>query len=82
MAVVTDGTDVLALGDIGPFGAAPVMEGKCVLFKQFADIDAFPICLATTDTDAIVETLANIAPIFGGINLEGHLGAALFRDRA
>jgi malate dehydrogenase (oxaloacetate-decarboxylating) len=70
VAVVTDGTAVLNLGDIGPFAAAPVMEGKCVLFKQFADIDAFPICLDTTDTDEIVETVVRIAPIFGGINLE------------
>ncbi len=70
VAVVTDGTAVLGLGDIGPYGAAPVMEGKCALFKQFAGIDAFPICLDTTDVDAIVETVANIAPIFGGINLE------------
>ncbi|MDQ2908039.1 MAG: NAD-dependent malic enzyme [Candidatus Eremiobacteraeota bacterium] len=70
VAVVTDGTAVLGLGDIGPFGAAPVMEGKCMLFKQFAGIDAFPICLDTKDTDEIVETVVHIAPIFGGINLE------------
>jgi malate dehydrogenase (oxaloacetate-decarboxylating) len=70
VAVVTDGTAVLGLGDIGPLAAAPVMEGKCMLFKQFADIDAFPICLDTTDTEEIVDTVANIAPIFGGINLE------------
>jgi malate dehydrogenase (oxaloacetate-decarboxylating) len=70
VAVVTDGTAVLGLGDIGPLAAAPVMEGKCMLFKQFADIDAFPICLGTTDIDTIVETIVNIAPIFGGINLE------------
>ncbi len=70
VAVVSDGTAVLGLGDIGPFGAAPVMEGKCMLFKQFADIDAFPICLDTKDVDEIVETVVRIAPIFGGINLE------------
>jgi malate dehydrogenase (oxaloacetate-decarboxylating) len=70
VAVVTDGTAVLGLGDIGPLAAAPVMEGKCMLFRQFADIDAFPICLATTDPDEIVETVVRIAPIFGAINLE------------
>jgi malate dehydrogenase (oxaloacetate-decarboxylating) len=70
VAVVTDGTAVLGLGDIGPYGAAPVMEGKCMLFKQFADIDAFPICLDTKNVDEIVETVKRIAPIFGGINLE------------
>jgi malate dehydrogenase (oxaloacetate-decarboxylating) len=70
VAVVTDGTAVLGLGDIGPYGAAPVMEGKCMLFRQFADIDAFPICLDTKDVDEIVETVKRIAPIFGGINLE------------
>ncbi len=70
VAVVTDGTAVLGLGDIGPLGAAPVMEGKCALFKQFAGIDAFPICLDTKDVDEIVETIVRIAPIFGGINLE------------
>ena len=70
VAVVSDGTAVLGLGDIGPLAAAPVMEGKCMLFKQFAGIDAFPICLDTKDTDEIVDTIARIAPIFGGINLE------------
>jgi malate dehydrogenase (oxaloacetate-decarboxylating) len=70
VAVVTDGTAVLGLGDIGPLAAAPVMEGKCMLFKQFADIDAFPICLDTKNVDEIVETIVRIAPIFGGINLE------------
>src|SRR5581483_2399917 len=70
VAVVTDGTAVLGLGDIGPLGALPVMEGKCMLFKQFADIDAWPICLDTKDVDEIVETIVRIAPIFGGINLE------------
>ncbi len=70
VAVVSDGTAVLGLGNIGPLGALPVMEGKAVLFKQFAGIDAFPICLATTDVDEVVETVKNIAPVFGGINLE------------
>jgi malate dehydrogenase (oxaloacetate-decarboxylating) len=70
VAVVSDGTAVLGLGDIGPLAAAPVMEGKCMLFKQFAGIDAFPICLDTKDANDIVETIVRIAPIFGGINLE------------
>ena len=70
VAVVSDGSAVLALGDIGPYGAAPVMEGKCMLFKQFADIDAFPICLDTKNVDEIVETVVRIAPIFGAIMLE------------
>lgn len=70
VAVVTDGTAVLGLGDIGPEAGLPVMEGKAILFKQFADVDAFPICLDTKDTDEIVETVCRIAPTFGGINLE------------
>ncbi len=70
IAVVSDGTAVLGLGDIGPKAAMPVMEGKAALFKQFADVDAFPICLDTKDTDEIVQTVKNIAPAFGGINLE------------
>lgn len=70
IAVVTDGTAVLGLGDIGPLAALPVMEGKAVLFKRFADIDAFPICLDTTDVDEIVRTVRAIAPAFAGINLE------------
>jgi malate dehydrogenase (oxaloacetate-decarboxylating) len=70
VAVVSDGTAVLGLGDIGPRAAMPVMEGKCALFKQFAGVDAFPICLDTKDTDEIVETVKNLAPAFGGINLE------------
>lgn len=70
VAVVTDGTAVLGLGDIGPLAALPVMEGKAMLFKQLAGIDAFPICLATTDVDEIVDTVRRIAPSFGGINLE------------
>lgn len=70
VAVVSDGSAVLGLGDIGPLGALPVMEGKAMLFKQFAGIDAFPICLDTKDVDEIVETVAHISPVFGGINLE------------
>jgi malate dehydrogenase (oxaloacetate-decarboxylating) len=70
VAVVSDGTAVLGLGDIGPLAAMPVMEGKCCLFKEFAEVDAFPICLDTTDPDEIVQTVKLIAPAFGGINLE------------
>ncbi|MCR4943302.1 MAG: NAD-dependent malic enzyme [Clostridium sp.] len=70
VAVISDGTAVLGLGDIGPLAAMPVMEGKCVLFKEFADVDAIPIVLDTKDTDEIVNTVAAIAPSFGGINLE------------
>jgi len=70
VAVVTDGTAVLGLGDIGPEAALPVMEGKAVLFKHFAGVDAFPICLATKDPDKIVEAVTLLAPSFGGINLE------------
>ena len=70
VAIVTDGSAVLGLGNLGAAGALPVMEGKAMLFKEFAGVDAFPICLATQDTDAIIETVKNIAPVFGGINLE------------
>jgi malate dehydrogenase (oxaloacetate-decarboxylating) len=70
VAVVTDGSAVLGLGNIGPYAAMPVMEGKAALFKRFADIDAWPICLDTQDTDEIVRTVQAIAPGFGGINLE------------
>ncbi len=70
VAVVSDGTAVLGLGDIGPLAAIPVMEGKSVLFKRFGNVDAFPICLDTKDTDEIVETVKRLAPSFGGINLE------------
>jgi malate dehydrogenase (oxaloacetate-decarboxylating) len=70
VAVVTDGTAVLGLGDIGPVAAMPVMEGKALLFKHFAGVDAVPICLDTTDVDAMVETVVNLAPSFGGVNLE------------
>ena len=70
VAVITDGTAVLGLGDIGPEAAMPVMEGKCALFKAFADVDAVPICLRTKNTDEIVQTISLIAGSFGGINLE------------
>ncbi len=70
VAIVTDGTAVLGLGDIGPAAAMPVMEGKAVLFKEFGGVDGIPICLDTTDTDEIVETVARMAPSFGGVNLE------------
>lgn len=70
VAVVSDGTAVLGLGDIGPEAAMPVMEGKAVLFKEFGGVDAFPICLDTKDTEEIIRTVKNIAPCFGGINLE------------
>jgi malate dehydrogenase (oxaloacetate-decarboxylating) len=70
VAVVTDGTAVLGLGNIGPKAAMPVMEGKALLFKSFADVDAFPICLNTTDPDKIVEVVKLLEPTFGGINLE------------
>jgi malate dehydrogenase (oxaloacetate-decarboxylating) len=70
VAVVTDGTAVLGLGDIGPEAALPVMEGKAMLFKEFAGVDAFPLCLATRDVDKIVETVKLLAPGFGGVNLE------------
>jgi malate dehydrogenase (oxaloacetate-decarboxylating) len=70
IAVVSDGTAVLGLGDIGPLGSLPVMEGKAVLFKVFGDVDAFPIILNTKDVDEIVETIYRISPSFGGINLE------------
>lgn len=70
VAVVSDGTAVLGLGDIGPEAAMPVMEGKSILFKEFAGIDAFPICLDTKDTEEIIETVKRLTPTFGGINLE------------
>ncbi|WP_409345145.1 NAD-dependent malic enzyme [Paenibacillus sp. MBLB4367] len=70
VAVVSDGSAVLGLGNIGPYAAMPVMEGKAMLFKQFADVDAFPICLDTQNTDEIVAAVKHLAPAFGGINLE------------
>ena len=70
VAIITDGSAVLGLGDIGPEAAMPVMEGKAMLFKEFANIDAFPICLSTEDTEEIIKTIKYISPAFGGINLE------------
>ena len=70
IAVVTDGTRTLGLGKLGPEAALPVIEGKALLYKQFGNVDAFPICLATTNTEEIVETIRNIAPVFGGLNIE------------
>ena len=70
VAVVTDGSAVLGLGNIGPAAALPVMEGKAALFKRFADVDAWPVCLDTQDVDEIVRTVQLIAPVYGGINLE------------
>jgi malate dehydrogenase (oxaloacetate-decarboxylating) len=70
IAVVTDGTAVLGLGDIGPEAALPVMEGKAILFKEFGDVDAWPLCLATKDVEEIVRTVTALAPVFGGVNLE------------
>ncbi|HYI60229.1 MAG TPA: NAD-dependent malic enzyme [Acidimicrobiales bacterium] len=85
VAIVTDGTAVLGLGDIGPEASLPVMEGKALLFKSFADVDAFPVCIDTTDAttpeakvDAIVETVVRIAPVYGGINLEDIAAPACF----
>ena len=70
IAVITDGSAVLGLGNIGAMAALPVMEGKCALFKKFADVDAFPICLDTQDTEEIIRSVKYLAPVFGGINLE------------
>ena len=70
VAIVTDGSAVLGLGNLGPAAALPVMEGKAMLFKEFAGIDAFPICLANQDTESIIATVKNIVPVFGGVNLE------------
>ncbi len=70
VAIISDGSAILGLGNLGPEAAIPVMEGKAVLFKRFADVDAFPLCLATQDVDEIVETVKRIAPVFGGVNLE------------
>lgn len=78
VAVVTDGSAVLGLGNIGALAGLPVMEGKCLLFKQFAGVDAVPICLDTQDVDEIVETVIRIAPTFGGINLEDIAAPACF----
>ena len=70
VAIVTDGSAVLGLGNIGPYAALPVMEGKAIIFKEFAGIDAFPICLDTQDTEEVIRTVKYLAPVFGGINLE------------
>ncbi|MCL4152760.1 UNVERIFIED_CONTAM: hypothetical protein GTU68_010793 [Idotea baltica] len=78
VAIVSDGTAVLGLGNIGPEAAMPVMEGKALLFKEFANVDAFPLCLNTTDTEEIIETVERIAPTFGGINLEDIAAPACF----
>ena len=81
VAVVSDGTAVLGLGNIGPAAALPVMEGKAALFSEFAGLNAVPIVLWTTDPDEIVHTVERIAPSFGEIRPAGHLGAAVLRDR-
>ena len=78
VAIVTDGTAVLGLGDIGPEASLPVMEGKALLFKEFAGVDAFPICLDVNSTEEIIETVERIAPVFGGINLEDIAAPACF----
>ena len=78
IAVISDGSAVLGLGNIGPYGALPVMEGKAALFKTFANVDAFPIVLDTQDVDEIVETVVRIAPVFGGINLEDFAAPSCF----
>lgn len=70
IAVISDGSAILGLGNLGAKAAIPVMEGKCILFKEFADVDAFPICLDTQDTEEIIKTIKYLAPVFGGINLE------------
>ncbi|MEK6820987.1 MAG: NADP-dependent malic enzyme [archaeon] len=70
LAVISDGSKVLGLGNLGALGAIPVMEGKCVLFKEFGGIDAFPICISTQDEKELIQTIRNIAPVFGAINLE------------
>ena len=78
VAVVTNGTAVLGLGNIGPLAAMPVMEGKCALFKRFAEVDAFPICVDSEDVDEVVDTIARISKSFGGINLEDIAAPACF----
>jgi malate dehydrogenase (oxaloacetate-decarboxylating) len=70
VAIITDGSSILGLGNLGPFAAIPVMEGKAAIFKEFAGVDAFPICLDTQDTEEIIKAVKQIAPVFGGINLE------------
>jgi len=70
IAVISDGSAVLGLGNIGPYGALPVMEGKAMLFKEFGNLDAFPLCISTQDSDEIVKIVKALEPSFGGINLE------------
>ena len=82
VAVVSDGSSVLGLGNIGAEASMPVMEGKAVLFKEFADIDAFPICLKTQDIEKTIETVKNISPVFGGINLEDFKAPECFEIEA
>ncbi len=82
VAIVSDGTAVLGLGDIGPEAAMPVMEGKALLFKEFADVDAFPICLDVETPDQIIETVIRLAPTFGGINLEDIAAPGAFEVEA
>jgi malate dehydrogenase (oxaloacetate-decarboxylating) len=82
IAVISDGSAVLGLGNIGPYGALPVMEGKCALFKTLSGVDAFPIVLDTQDPDEIIETIMHIAPVFGGINLEDIAAPKCFRVEA
>lgn len=79
VAVVSDGSAVLGLGNIGPYSAMPVMEGKSMLFKQFADVDSFPICLNTQNVEEIIATIKHISPAFGGINLEDISSPRCFR---
>ena len=81
VAVVSDGSAVLGLGNIGPYAAMPVMEGKAVLFKEFGGVNAFPICIDTQDTEEIIKTVINIAPAFGGINLEDISAPRCFEER-
>ena len=81
VAVVTDGTAVLGLGDIGPEAGMPVMEGKCVLFKEFGGVDAFPLCVRSKDVDDIVNTVALLAGSFGGVNLEDISAPRCFENR-
>jgi malate dehydrogenase (oxaloacetate-decarboxylating) len=82
VAVVTDGTAVLGLGDIGPAAALPLMEGKAALFKRFAGVDAWPVCLDTKDTEEIISIVKAIAPVYGGGQLGGHRCSSVLRDRA
>lgn len=82
VAVISDGSAILGLGNLGPEAALPVMEGKCVLFKEFAGVDAFPICLDTQDEEEIIKTIKYLAPVFGGINLEDISAPRCFRIEA